>query len=104
MFVANSKNSTHSFDEPFSESLWTLDLSSFASLDLDSFGLDSLSLDFDSLGFDSLGFDSLDLGAATVDIVECDAKSVVSMFPSGVGVGLAYHQFVCSNLPADPKS
>ena len=59
MFVANSKNSTHSFDEPFSESLWTLDL--------DSFGLDSFG--FDSLGFDSLGFDSLDdLGAATVDI------------------------------------
>jgi hypothetical protein len=45
--------------------------------------LDSLSLDFDSLGFDSLGFDSLDLGAATVDILLCDAKSVVSMFPSG---------------------
>jgi hypothetical protein len=72
VFVANSKNSTHNFDEPFSESLWTLDLSSFASLDLDSFGFDSLgfdSLGFDSLGFDSLGFDSLDdLGAATVDI------------------------------------
>jgi len=67
VFVANSKNSTHSFEEPFSESLWTLDLSSFASLDLDSLGLDSLG--FDSLGFDSLGFDSLDdLGAATVDI------------------------------------
>ena len=67
MFVANSKNSTHSFDEPFNESLCTLDLSSFASLDLDSFGLDSLV--FDSLGFDSLGFDSrVDLGAATVDI------------------------------------
>ena len=63
MFVANSKNSTHSFDEPLRESLWTFDVSSFASLDLDlgSFGLESL-------GFDSLGFDSLDLGAATVDI------------------------------------
>jgi hypothetical protein len=63
VFAANSKNSTHSFDEPFSESLWTFDLSS---LGLTSFDLGSLGLD--SLGLDSLGFDSFDLGAATVDI------------------------------------
>lgn len=52
VFAANSKNSTHSFDEPLSESLWTLDLSSlglsalgFASRDFDEvFAVDIVSV------------------------------------------------------------
>ena len=56
VLAANSKNSTHSFDEPLSESLWTFDLSSFA-----SFG-------FASLGFASLGFASLVFGAGAAGI------------------------------------
>jgi hypothetical protein len=76
VFAANSKNSTHSFDEPFSESLWTFDLSS---LGLTSF-------DLGSLGLDSLGFDSFDLGAATVDIFMM-RRAQCSVDITGIGGG-----------------
>ena len=61
VLAANSKNSTQSFDEPLSESLWTLDLSSLASFGFASFG-------FASLGFASLGFASLVFGAGAAGI------------------------------------
>lgn len=66
VLAANSKNSTQSFDDPLSESLWTFDLSSFASLDFASLGFASLG--FASLGFASLGFDSLVFGAGAAGI------------------------------------
>jgi hypothetical protein len=70
VLAANSKNSTQSFDEPLSESLWTFDLSSFASLDLAALG-------FASFGFASLGFDSLVLGAGAAGIFVADDKIYV---------------------------
>jgi hypothetical protein len=80
VFAANSKNSTQSFDEPLSESLWTFDLSSFASLDLASLGFASFgfaSFGFASFGFASLGFDSLVLGAGAAGIFVADNKIYV---------------------------
>lgn len=55
VLAANSKNSTHSFDEPLSESLWTLDLS--------------------SLGLSALGFASRDFD----DVFAVDIAAVLAL-------------------------
>lgn len=86
VFAANSKNSTQSFDEPFNESLWTFDLSSFASFP----SLGFASLGFASLGFASLGFDSLVLGAGAAGMfvlwlsMRFTCKTMQSLLISGI--------------------